>query len=165
MFCTMSRLSESARSWYTVAIPALVASLGVRKCTGLPCQKISPPLGSQMPEIVLISVDLPAPLSPTRAVTWPAGMSRSMSVSACTGPKFLPMPRSRSSGSASFTFTSCLITSSGVRAGCPHPGRAVCFGTSWRCRRPCRRSRTSPCTAGWPARTCPRRRSSSCSPW
>ena len=106
MFCTMSRLSASARSWYTVAIPASVASLGERKCTGLPCQMISPPLGSQMPAIVLISVDLPAPLSPTSAVTCPAGISRLMSVSACTGPKFFPMPRSRSSGSASFTVTS-----------------------------------------------------------
>ena len=74
-----------------------------------------------MPAIVLISVDLPAPLSPTRAVTWPAGMSRLMSVSACTGPKFFPMPRSRSSGSASFTVTSCLMTSFGVRAWLPAP--------------------------------------------
>src|SRR5258708_15508318 len=51
-----------------------------------------------MPAMVLISVDLPAPLSPTRAVTWPAGMSRSMPVSACTGPKVLETPRRRSSG-------------------------------------------------------------------
>src|SRR5207248_8734387 len=51
-----------------------------------------------MPEMVLISVDLPAPLSPTIAVTCPAGTSRSMSASARTGPKFLPMPRRLSSG-------------------------------------------------------------------
>src|SRR5271166_4620104 len=51
-----------------------------------------------MPEIVLISVLLPAPLSPTIAVTWPAGMSRVMSLRARTGPKFLPMPARRSSG-------------------------------------------------------------------
>ena len=31
----MSRLSASARSWYTVAMPALAASLGERKRTGL----------------------------------------------------------------------------------------------------------------------------------
>ena len=93
MFCTMSRLSHSARSWYTVAIPAWVASFGVRKCARCPCQTISPCDGSQMPEMVLIRVDLPAPLSPTRAVTCPAGMSRSIPLSACTGPKFFPMPR------------------------------------------------------------------------
>src|SRR5271165_4550866 len=51
-----------------------------------------------MPEIVLISVLLPAPLSPTIAVTWPAGMSRVMSLRARTGPKFLPMPARCSSG-------------------------------------------------------------------
>src|SRR6266567_5576342 len=51
-----------------------------------------------MPEIVLISVLLPAPLSPTIAVTWPAGTSRSMPVKARTGPKFLPMWASRSRG-------------------------------------------------------------------
>src|SRR5438105_471665 len=55
-----------------------------------------------MPAMVLISVLLPAPLSPTSAVTWPAGTSRSMSVSARTGPKFLPMPARRSSGVAPF---------------------------------------------------------------
>src|SRR5579863_6920263 len=97
-FCTMSRLSASARSWYTVAMPALAASLGERKRTGLPCQIISPAASSQIPAIVLISVDLPAPLSPTRAVTCPAGMSRSMPVSACTGPNVLLTPRRRSSG-------------------------------------------------------------------
>src|SRR6266567_8049407 len=51
-----------------------------------------------MPEIVLMSVLLPAPLSPTIAVTWPTGMSRSMPVKARTGPKFLPMSARRSSG-------------------------------------------------------------------
>ena len=51
-----------------------------------------------MPEIVLISVLLPAPLSPTSAVTWPTGTSRLMSVRARTGPKFLPTPTRRSSG-------------------------------------------------------------------
>ena len=98
MFCTMSRLSASARSWYTVAIPRLVASLGECRWTGLPCHSSWPLLGCQMPAMHLISVLLPAPLSPTRAVTWPAGMSRSMPVSACTGPKLLPMFSSCSSG-------------------------------------------------------------------
>src|SRR5664280_323307 len=54
-----------------------------------------------MPEIVLIMTDLPAPLSPANAVTWPAGISRSTSVSACTGPKCLLTPRRRRSGTSS----------------------------------------------------------------
>src|SRR6201996_4195433 len=112
-------------------MPVLVASLGEWKFTGLPCHSISPPLGSQIPEIVLISVDLPAPLSPTSAVTCPAGTSRLMSVSACTGPKFFPMPRSRSSGSASFTMR---LPACRTRPGCgtagtvPHPGERCFLG-------------------------------------
>ena len=38
MFCTMSRLSASARSWYTVWIPSAAASRGVRMRTGRPSQ-------------------------------------------------------------------------------------------------------------------------------
>ena len=47
-----------------MAIPASVASLGERKCTGWPCQIIWPCEGSQIPEMVLISVDLPGPVVP-----------------------------------------------------------------------------------------------------
>src|SRR5664280_2994497 len=54
-----------------------------------------------MPEIVLIMTDLPAPLSPANAVTWPAGISRSTSVSAFTGPKCLLTARRRRSGTSS----------------------------------------------------------------
>ena len=68
-------------------VPA--ASAGAPAC---PARAAAPVVGCQMPAMHLISVLLPAPLSPTRAVTCPAGMSRSMPVSACTGPKFLPMP-------------------------------------------------------------------------
>ena len=53
----------------------------------------SPEVGACTPASTLTSVDLPAPLSPTRATTSPAWMSRSMSVSADTAPKFLQMPR------------------------------------------------------------------------
>ena len=53
-------------------------------------QQISPPSGAHRPEIVLISDDLPAPLSPHSAVTLPGGMSRfDVELSACTGPKRL----------------------------------------------------------------------------
>src|SRR5450631_1589885 len=65
---------------------------------GLPDHHICPPSGGWMPEMVLIMTDLPAPLSPASAVTWPAGISRSTSVSAFTGPKCLLTPRRRRSG-------------------------------------------------------------------
>ncbi len=77
MFWTMSRLSARARSWCTVSIPSAAASRGVRMCTGSPF-----PVGSRRRRArgcrrsYLISTDLPAPLSPTSAVTSPAGMSR-----------------------------------------------------------------------------------------
>src|SRR5207247_3298629 len=48
----------------------------------------------------LINTDFPAPLSPASAVTCPDGTSRSTPTSACTGPPFLLVPRSRRSGSA-----------------------------------------------------------------
>src|SRR5664279_6000073 len=51
-----------------------------------------------MPATALISVDLPAPLSPTRAVICPFGMSRSTSLRACTAPKLLVRPRTLNSG-------------------------------------------------------------------
>src|SRR6266508_5873025 len=51
-----------------------------------------------MPEMVLMRVDLPAPLSPTSAVTWPAWAAKSTALSACTAPKRLLTPRSSRSG-------------------------------------------------------------------
>ena len=49
----------------------------------LPSKRISPESALWMPAIDLISVDLPAPLSPTSAITSPRRTSRSTSVSAC----------------------------------------------------------------------------------
>src|SRR5215813_5093637 len=51
-----------------------------------------------MPAMHLISVDLPAPLSPTRAITSPARTSKSTSLSACTDPKVLDRSRISRSG-------------------------------------------------------------------
>src|SRR5665213_1629355 len=53
-----------------------------------------------MPDIHFTRVDLPAPLSPIRAVPCPAGTSRSQSCSACTGPKFFDIPRRLNRGVA-----------------------------------------------------------------
>src|SRR5438128_524227 len=51
-----------------------------------------------MPARHLVSTVLPAPLSPTKAVTWPAGMSRSTWYRAWTGPKCLSSSRTLRSG-------------------------------------------------------------------
>ena len=66
----------SARSWNTVAMPALRASRGVVKCTGEPYIVYSPELGWCTPERILMNVDLPAPLSPSTQVTLPASTLR-----------------------------------------------------------------------------------------
>src|ERR1035441_5898052 len=60
-----------------------------------------------MPEIALISVLLPAPLSPTTAVAWPSGMSRVMWLSTRTGPKLLPISTRLSSGGPSAPLPAC----------------------------------------------------------
>src|SRR6059036_2713349 len=55
-----------------------------------------------MPAMHLMRVDLPAPLSPTRAITDPSRTMKSTSVSACTEPNDLEIPRTSRSG-LSFT--------------------------------------------------------------
>src|SRR6202040_2868825 len=54
----------------------------------------SPLEGRKLPAMILMSVDLPAPLSPIRPSTSPASIFRSTSVSAWMAPKFLEIPRS-----------------------------------------------------------------------
>src|SRR6476469_2744150 len=61
--------------------------------------------------MVLMSTDLPAPLSPARAVTWPAGTSRSTSTRARTGPKLLLTPRRRRSGTSASTPSGSVVWS------------------------------------------------------
>src|SRR5437763_15753801 len=66
-----------------------------------------------MPATHLTSVDLPAPLSPTSAITSPARAWKSTPRSACTAPKCLCTPRSSKSG--------CSLT---VSVSCPSLGGA-----------------------------------------
>src|SRR5438093_7761645 len=65
-----------------------------------PSIRISPASMGWMPARHLMSVDLPAPLSPTSAITSPLRTSKSTSVSACTEPKDFEIPRSPSVGAA-----------------------------------------------------------------
>src|SRR2546427_4060611 len=68
-----------------------------------------------MPAMHLISVDLPAPLSPTSAITSPLRTSKSTSVSACTEPNVFVMPRSWRRG-VSLSFTCSVPSTSGLEA-------------------------------------------------
>src|SRR5579884_2874455 len=81
-------------------MPNCVASCGLVMCARLPSTKISPLSGMFTPAMVLIRVDLPAPLSPTRPTTSPEYTSKSTPRSACTAPKDLVMPRSWRAGTA-----------------------------------------------------------------
>src|SRR5580700_6126732 len=62
---------------------------------------MSPCVGVQSPEIVLMVTDLPAPLSPASAVILPGGTVRFTPLRACTAPKILLTPRNSSSGGPS----------------------------------------------------------------
>src|SRR5579864_517291 len=80
-------------------MPASSASRGERKRTGLPSTRYCPSSGENTPASILISVLLPAPLSPSRQCTSPCARRSVTPDSAMTGPKYLS------------TFSSCRIRS------------------------------------------------------
>ncbi len=84
MFCTGLRWGASARSWYTVSIPRWRAESGPGMVTGLPSTRISPEVGVSVPDRILTSVLLPAPLSPMSATTSPVFTSKLAPDSALT---------------------------------------------------------------------------------
>src|SRR2546422_10631617 len=85
--------------------------------TTSPSNRTSPESAGWMPAMHLINVDLPAPLSPTSAITSPSRTSKSTSVSACTEPKLLLIPRTASVGATA-------VGVAEVVAGAVLPGRA-----------------------------------------
>src|SRR3954447_7108829 len=70
-------------------MPSRAASRGSWIVTGWPSKRIWPLSMLLIPAMHFTSVDLPAPLSPTSAVTSPRWTVRSTSCSTCTGPKRL----------------------------------------------------------------------------
>src|SRR5437016_2930197 len=64
--------------------------------TGWPSTRISPEVGVSVPDKILTSVLLPAPLSPMSAVTSPALTSKSAPASALTWPYTFVMSRASS---------------------------------------------------------------------
>src|SRR5579875_502485 len=79
-------------------MPSRRASRGEEKLTFLPSTKMAPEFGWRAPERMLTSVDLPAPLSPTRPTTSPGKMSRSAPRSAWMLPKCLVTARTDTTG-------------------------------------------------------------------
>src|SRR5256714_6241661 len=74
-------------------MPQCVERTGFSFGYSLPKMAIRPPgSGDSTPEMILISVDLPEPFSPTRQCTSPTSSVRSTSRSACTPPKRFDMP-------------------------------------------------------------------------
>src|ERR671917_1984498 len=86
-------------------MPSRAASFGPWMFTVSPSKTISPSSNGWMPAMHLISVDLPAPLSPTSAMTSPWDTWKSTSNSAWTAPKLLETPTSSRTG-VSVTFVS-----------------------------------------------------------
>ena len=66
---------------------------GLGKLTWVPSSSTVPAVGSWTPAMILTSVDLPAPLSPTSATISPVYTSRSTCSRATTPPKVLRIPR------------------------------------------------------------------------
>src|SRR3954470_2118438 len=70
-----------------------------RSSVSSPLMISRPSVGFWKPEMILISVDLPAPLSPSSPSTSPLPRWRSMFLSAVTGPKRFDTPSTRSTSS------------------------------------------------------------------
>src|SRR5260221_6793837 len=87
-------------NWCTVEMPRALASRGLSNSIASPSIKIVPDVGLCTPASVLVSVDLPAPLSPSRQSTSPAWTFTEMSWSTSIGPKDLLTSRSSRIGVA-----------------------------------------------------------------
>src|SRR5436190_23630535 len=89
-------------------MPSLRAWSTLRGSNGSPRRKSCPASGFWKPQMIFISVDLPAPLSPSRPRTSPLRRCMLMSRSAVTGPKRLLMCSTRrTSSDAAVGATTC----------------------------------------------------------
>src|SRR3954454_1633385 len=93
-------------------MPSRTASCGVCRVTCRPSHQASYESPGWMPAIALISVDLPAPLSPTRATTSPAPTSKSTSVRASTAPNLFVTPLTSRRGRSGAAVAEAVVTCS-----------------------------------------------------
>src|SRR5215218_7529091 len=100
-------------------IPARIASAGLDSVIGEPSTSMVPSSGRCTPYRIFISVDLPAPFSPTSACTVPRRTVMLTSWLATTPGKRLVIPLSRTAGAAVWTsgavLTELLVTAAGAR--------------------------------------------------
>src|SRR6218665_3631756 len=87
-----------ARSWNTVAMPAFMAWRGLSSTTSAPLTSMVPPEGLCTPDMVLMKVDLPAPLSPSRQWHSPAWMENETPDRAMMLPKRFSIARISTNG-------------------------------------------------------------------
>src|SRR5581483_6473157 len=90
-------------------MPCANAARWEENTTGLPSTAIVRSSGLSRPESILISVDLPAPLSPSRQTISPALTVRLTSFSATTVPKYFDTERASMSGTALDAMASILV--------------------------------------------------------
>ena len=101
MFCATVRSGISEISWKAVWMPSPCAARGVGMRTVSPNRAIAPASGGLSPLMILTRVDLPAPFSPSRAWTSPAGMASETSRKAIVAPNALLRPRIATAGGGS----------------------------------------------------------------
>ena len=99
-----NRLASTGRSGNspgccrTTPMPSFRAALGLSIVAVLPSNSMTPRSGRTMPASTFVSVDLPAPLSPTSAWIEPRSTTRFMSSSTTVPPKRLAMVRTNRIG-------------------------------------------------------------------
>src|SRR5689334_3070303 len=84
-----------------VSMPLSRASCGLTKAMRRPSSRMSPSSYWKTPEIALMTVDLPAPLSQASVTTSPACTSNETLLSACTLPKCFETWRTERMGAVS----------------------------------------------------------------
>ena len=98
MFSAIDSAGTSRSSCGMVTMPAAMASRGLEKCRAAPSTRTVPRSGRQTPPRMRISVDLPAPFSPTTAWISPAATSKSTPSRATVAPKCLVTPSALAAG-------------------------------------------------------------------
>ena len=95
-FSATVNTGTSMKCWWTMPIPAAIASAGEVNTCDLPSMRMSPSSGLYIPYSTLISVDFPAPFSPMSESTSPVFRARLTLSFATTPGKRLVIPRNSS---------------------------------------------------------------------
>src|SRR3954466_6134737 len=114
VYCTVSRTVRSL-SRPPVCITAATSPRAIAWRGCIPRTSTSPVVGRDRPRIMSIVVVFPAPLGPRNATISPGSISRSMPRTACTRPKSLVTPPSRTAG------VFCVVMRPAWSSRVPHP--------------------------------------------